>query len=608
MRWNVSQLPGGELLSAYLPGTFSLEEGSSLQGHCVERSGYRLRPGTAAGGVIIEYAGLSDLMMALGDLITEGPPTAVREQAPALEFRAVMLDCSRNGVPTEGFLKGAILRLALMGMNAFCLYTEDTYVVAGEPLFGHGRGAYTRNELRELAKFAAGLGVTMFPCIQTLGHLEQVLKYQHYHWLRDTEQVLNAELEEAAEFLDRLIANAAEPYDTPYIHVGMDEAWGIGRGRAFREGEPIRPLAIYARHVARVAELCRRRGLQPIMWGDFIIGHSGERPLAADEQALLPRDMIMNYWNYGQREVAPHLAAIATYRAMGYEPVVSPGLHNWNRFWPDFATARATIEPCLRAVHQAGVKMAMLTMWGDDGQECLFDLNYPALACFLAWCREADPPEAVWLRRCERIAGMPAAALLAIAKLEQAVPASTMPEGLAISAKMLFYDDPLMAQVERQCRDEAPAAAFAARADELATWALRSGAAAELVRLAEIFARIVAAKFMLSRRCRSAYLAGAPGELQEALAAVPALAADLAEFHDHYLRLWRHERKPFGSEVMDLRLGGLRARLETFRRTVQAYLDGEEETIPEFDLPDPPELQTGDFLFWRRIVTRCLMQ
>ena len=62
-----------------------------------------------------------------------------------------------------------------MGLNAVCLYTEDTYEVPNEPFFGYLRGRYETSELKELDDYAADFGIEMFPCIQTLGHMEQVL-------------------------------------------------------------------------------------------------------------------------------------------------------------------------------------------------------------------------------------------------------------------------------------------------------------------------------------------------------------------------------------------------------------------------------------------------
>ena len=84
----------------------------------------------------------------------------------------VMIDCSRNAVMSPNGLKRYLPLLKKMGYNCVMLYTEDTYEVADEPYFGYMRGRYTCEELRELDEYAAGLGIELIPCIQTLAHLQ----------------------------------------------------------------------------------------------------------------------------------------------------------------------------------------------------------------------------------------------------------------------------------------------------------------------------------------------------------------------------------------------------------------------------------------------------
>jgi hypothetical protein len=47
--------------------------------------------------------------------------------------------------------------MALMGLNMLQLYTEDTYEVEGEPLFGYLRGKYTMRELSLIDDYAFDL-------------------------------------------------------------------------------------------------------------------------------------------------------------------------------------------------------------------------------------------------------------------------------------------------------------------------------------------------------------------------------------------------------------------------------------------------------------------
>ena len=62
----------------------------------------------------------------------------------------VMLDCSRNAVPTLEDLYQFVDSLAAMGYNALQLYTEDVYEIEGEPYFGYQRGRYTKDELKAI--------------------------------------------------------------------------------------------------------------------------------------------------------------------------------------------------------------------------------------------------------------------------------------------------------------------------------------------------------------------------------------------------------------------------------------------------------------------------
>ena len=60
----------------------------------------------------------------------------------------ILLDCSRNKVFHEAFLKKFCAQSALLGYNLLTLYTEDTFQLEGEPFFGYCRGGYDMATLR----------------------------------------------------------------------------------------------------------------------------------------------------------------------------------------------------------------------------------------------------------------------------------------------------------------------------------------------------------------------------------------------------------------------------------------------------------------------------
>ena len=144
---NLIRLPGEAPytdLAAEWPDAFSLSEGRPLQLIRWKNAGYSLEK--KGGRVTISYAKEADLMRALGRWLTH-PGFDSREE-PVFSFRGLMIDCSRNAVPKPEFLKDTLVRLGLLGFNALCLYTEDTYEVRKHPEMGYLRGRYTECELR----------------------------------------------------------------------------------------------------------------------------------------------------------------------------------------------------------------------------------------------------------------------------------------------------------------------------------------------------------------------------------------------------------------------------------------------------------------------------
>jgi hexosaminidase len=154
---------------------------------CTSGTGRPLRfrkdaaPGTVrlaqeGGEVVIHYSernlALRALGSALAGLAPKGKPLTESTSFTTFGF---MLDCSRNAVMRVEHLQEWLRRLALLGYNMVMLYTEDTYELSGEPMFGFMRGGYTKKELREIERYASALGIELIPCIQTLGHLSKIL-------------------------------------------------------------------------------------------------------------------------------------------------------------------------------------------------------------------------------------------------------------------------------------------------------------------------------------------------------------------------------------------------------------------------------------------------
>ena len=136
---------------------YAKREGNSITIRCKEPAHY--------------FRGLSWALHRSADTVSEKTETV------CFPRDGFMLDCSRNSVFTTETVKAMIRKLARIGMNLLMLYTEETYEVPGEPYFGIYRGRYSREEIREMDDYAQIFGIELVPCIQTLAHLRNALKW-----------------------------------------------------------------------------------------------------------------------------------------------------------------------------------------------------------------------------------------------------------------------------------------------------------------------------------------------------------------------------------------------------------------------------------------------
>ena len=184
------------------------------------------------------------------------------------------------------------------------LYTEDTYPVAGYPYLGYLRGRYTEAELRELDDYAASSGVELVPCIQTLAHLEQFLQWSESTPLKDNDTCLLVDEPKVYDFIRAELESVSRIFRSRRIHIGMDEAHGIGLGKYYALHGPTDRFALLTRHLNRVVDMCQSLGLKPIMWSDMFYRLGSAKNDYYDPDARVPESAVANipqvalcYWD-----------------------------------------------------------------------------------------------------------------------------------------------------------------------------------------------------------------------------------------------------------------------------------------------------------------------
>ncbi|MBQ2889485.1 MAG: family 20 glycosylhydrolase, partial [Clostridia bacterium] len=182
----------------------------------------------------------------------------------------VMLDCSRNAVMSVQAVKEYAGIIKKMGYNTIMLYTEDTYEVDNQPLFGHLRGRYSKKELKEIDSYCAGIGIELVPCIQTLAHLESIFKWENeYDEINDCDDILLAGNEKTYKLIEDMISTIAQVFTSRKIHIGMDEAYRVGTGK-YKQLYGVKDrFDVINEHLHKVCEITQKYGFEVMIWSDM---------------------------------------------------------------------------------------------------------------------------------------------------------------------------------------------------------------------------------------------------------------------------------------------------------------------------------------------------
>ena len=530
-------------------------------------------------------------------------PFRVRE-TPSLDLLGAMLDCSRNAVPTMEAAKTFLRRLSRMGYNAVLLYTEDTYEVAGRPYFGYLRGRFSQAELRELDQYADALGIEMIPCIQTLGHMARALRWPCMEDVRDTDDVLLLDEEKTYALIEEMIVSASRPFATRRIHIGMDEAYGLGRGQYMDRHGYVPQSELMQKHLARISDILKKHGLHAMMWSDMYFhmaqpGSAAAYPagctLSEAIVAAAPKDIDLVYWDYYTEDgsLARHL--FAEHARFSADTLFAGGVYTWNGPVPDYDKAEATTRVLMTACRGAGVRQAFATMWGDDGAECnpllggLLGLQLFAEIAYNGG-RDDDALDA----RFEACTGCPAQPFRALGAFNR-IGLDARPGDVMNPVKQLLYEDPLMPLFEADFAGLEPEAHYRVLAARYARYAEENPAFADFFGFYAQLGRAVAAKCAYRVAAAPAVRRGDRRAAEkDVLPLCDACIEEMRALARCWRALWMNSLRPFGFEVIDIRLSAQIGRLETARERIGAFAQGRLDDIPELTEEKLPYLKRAD--------------
>ena len=506
------------------------------------------------------------------------------EEKCAFKNLSVMADCSRNAVLNVPAVKALIRKLAVMGYNALELYTEDTYEVSDEPFFGYMRGRYSHEEIREIDNYAALFGIELVPCIQTLAHLNGVTRWNRFKPVIDCNDILLADDNRTYELLDKMFLSISESFTSRKIHIGMDEAHMVGLGRYLDEHGYRDRFGIMQRHLESVLEIAGKYGFECTMWSDmfFRLANHGEYEPSAtklpDELLKkIPQNVTLEYWDYYRNSEKEYDDMLVAHSKLSKKVSFACGAWRWNTFTPSNKMSVNRNALAFAACKKNGIADVKVTLWGDDGGECPVFAMLPVLVA----SAEFAYGNTDYKKAFKRITGYEFDDFYALELADNPARAESEFYGGNFT-KVFLYND-LLCGIYDYCAKPQYRESYLFAAEKCYALAKGNKKYAYLFNTAGGLARLIAQKYDFGIRLRKAYKSGDKREMKELSVQIKQLVKLLDKFYGALKKQWHTENKPFGFEVQDIRLGGLKQRMLHCKQIIDDFADGKSDSIPELE-------------------------
>ncbi|SHN34759.1 beta-N-acetylhexosaminidase [Gracilibacillus kekensis] len=528
-------------------------------------------------------------------------------------FRSIgpMFDLSRNAVMRVDQFKSLFRKLALMGFNASMLYMEDTYEVKEYPYFGYMRGRYTEKELTELDDYANQLGIELIPCIQTLAHLEEFLKWDAMENIKDTRGVLLTENEATYEFLDKMIRAATKPFRSNRLHIGMDEAEELGRGIYLNKFGYKDRLNIMVEHLNRVTGITDKLELDVMMWSDMFIKLASESgddqydmstEISGEMQEKIPDNVTLMYWDYFHTKKKDYQILINKHKKLGHTPAFAGGIWVWNTFATKYDLSLKTSEAALQASKEEGIQDVFVTLWGDDGNENNLYSAMLGLQLYAEHQYQKSIDQTEWYKRTRFCTGISVEQYLILSKLDVIPGVEKGNADQTNPSKFLLWQDVLLGLFDKHIEGLPISSHYEQLMQEIKS--IRDpGAELDFIwNVPEKLAKVLAKKASVGVKLKAAYDQKDKETLKEiSLELIPEIIQRVKDLRAAHKKQWLTINKPFGWEIIDIRYGGLVARLETAIERITDYLDGNIDAIEELEqerLPFNVNVEKSTGLGW----------
>lgn len=490
--------------------------------------------------------------------------------------------------------KKMMLNMASMGYNMMMLYCEDTYEIKDEKYWGNMRPKYFEEDFKILDDYAYSLGIELIPCIQTLGHLPEALRKEPYKVLRDTPGVLvTGEKEDKTyQLIEKMISTVSKCFRSKRIHIGLDEAWMLGRGNYFKRNGYVPAAMIMNDHLKRVNKIIEKYGLEPMMWGDMFFRAKSLKEeyydtsikFTKEDIESVPENMSLIYWDYYSTDVKHYEDMINKTKELTDKVIYANAIGIGRTFACYYKGMVDVVVPSLIACKNQGVKEVIATVWGDNNRESSTFNALVGLQIYAEHMYNENPDKDTMKKNFELCTNCDWDSFESIKYLDTVEEFNPDNEDVISLTRVFMWQDILLPM----CDGDFEGFDFYDHYDKLEKMykesAVKNPGYKTIFEFYSHLAKVLKVKSNISRDITKAYREkDIEGLTKLKDIKLPALYEDVMSLRKAHRKYHREEYKPIGWEILDIRYGGVLMRIDTAIERIGDYLDGKITKIDELE-------------------------
>ncbi len=331
-------------------------------------------------GICIGYsseAGVYYAVLTFGQIIrqNEGGRVACSKifDEPDIPHRGIMMDVSRNRIPTLASLKKIVDTISRLKINQFQLYFE------GKPFlypsfaehYEKDADVLTAEEIKELDGYCKERFIEFVPNQNCFGHMSEWLDSDAFRHLAECPEgfsyygtdmppsTLNPLLKKSIDFVATQFADLLPLFSSEQANIGGDEPFELGEGASKAKCERYGKASVYLDFMKGVFSEVAKYRKNPMMWGDVFKEHYDEC------KDVFPKDVTVLEWGYNADSFTDEVCEL--YERAGIKYYLCPGTSLWNTVTGKTDNMFANVKSAARLGKKHGADGVLLVDWGDGG-------------------------------------------------------------------------------------------------------------------------------------------------------------------------------------------------------------------------------------------------